>query len=157
MSQKYKVYVNNSILIINENWKDFCSKYKIVNAAGGIVFNDTKLLMIFRNGLWDLPKGKVEPDENLKECAIREVEEETGVKDLTIKGKEIISYHIYSTEFEDILKKTTWYIMNTKYDKKLIPQIDEGIEKASWVSIQEINHKLNNSFKSIEDIIRKVM
>ena len=157
MSQKYKVYVNNSILIINENWEDFCSKYKIVNAAGGIVFNDTKLLMIFRNGLWDLPKGKVEPDENLKECAIREVEEETGVKDLTIKGKEIISYHIYSTEFEDILKKTTWYIMNTKYDEKLIPQIDEGIEKVSWVSIQEINHKLNNSFKSIEDIIRKVM
>ena len=131
MSQKYKVYVNNSILIINENWEDFCSKYKIVNAAGGIVFNDTKLLMIFRNGLWDLPKGKVEPDENLKECAIREVEEETGVKDLTIKGKKIISYHIYTTEFEDILKKTTWYIMNTKYDKKLIPQIDEGIEKVS--------------------------
>ena len=97
MSQKYKVYVNNSILIINENWEDFCSKYKIVNAAGGIVFNDTKLLMIFRNGLWDLPKGKVEPNENLKECAIREVEEETGVKDLTIKGKEIISYHIYTT------------------------------------------------------------
>ncbi len=157
MSQKYKVYVNNSILIINENWKDFCSKYKIVNAAGGIVFKDTKLLMIFRNGLWDLPKGKVEPDENLKECAIREVEEETGVKDLTIKGKEIISYHIYTTEFEDILKKTTWYIMNTKYDEKLIPQIDEGIEKVSWVSIQEINHKLNNSFKSIEDIIRKVL
>ena len=157
MSQKYKVYVNNSILIINENWEDFCSKYKIVNAAGGIVFKDTKLLMIFRNGLWDLPKGKVEPDENLKECAIREVEEETGVKDLTIKGKEIISYHIYTTEFEDILKKTTWYIMNTKYDEKLIPQIDEGIEKVSWVSIQEINHKLNNSFKSIEDIIRKVL
>ena len=157
MSQKYKVYVNNSILIINENWEDFCSKYKIVNAAGGIVFNDTKLLMIFRNGLWDLPKGKVEPDENLKECAIREVEEETGVKDLTIKGKKIISYHIYTTEFEDILKKTTWYIMNTKYDKKLIPQIDEGIEKVSWVSIKDINHKLNNSFKSIEDIIRKVL
>jgi ADP-ribose pyrophosphatase YjhB (NUDIX family) len=158
MLQKYKVYINNCIKIINENWDAFCHDYKIVDAAGGIVFNDKEqLLMIFRNGKWDLPKGKVEFNENIKECAIREVEEECGVSDLLIEGNEIITYHTYSEERVDILKRTHWFVMNTKYNKKLTPQFEEGIKEVCWVDINKINEKLINSYKSIEDLVRTVL
>ena len=76
MTQKYKVYINNETNIVTENWSDFCSNYKIIEAAGGLVFNDkNKILMIFRNGKWDLPKGKLEIGEQIQDGAIREVKE----------------------------------------------------------------------------------
>ena len=85
MSQKYKVYINNQLKVVCENWKFFKSKYLLVKAAGGIVYNaNNELLMIYRNNKWDLPKGKIEKGETPKQCALREVEEETGVEKLKI-------------------------------------------------------------------------
>ena len=86
--QKYKVYINNEVKIVEENWQDFCSKFIMVEASGGLVFNkDGDILMIFRNGKWDLPKGKLEIGESVEECAIREVEEECGIVGLNIIDK----------------------------------------------------------------------
>ena len=83
--QKYKVYINNSPEIITENWESFCANYMLIEAAGGLVYNaKDQLLMIFRNGKWDLPKGKLEVGENIEQCAMREVEEECGISGLTI-------------------------------------------------------------------------
>ena len=64
MQQKYKVFINNQPKIIDHNWNKFCEKYKMIYASGGVVFNHDKLLMIFRNGFWDLPKGKIELNES---------------------------------------------------------------------------------------------
>ena len=84
MSQKYKVYINNEPKIITDNWEIFCADYLLIEAAGGLVYNnECQLLMIFRNNKWDLPKGKLEQNENTKECAIREVEEECGISGLS--------------------------------------------------------------------------
>ena len=83
--QKYKVYINNKCEIITDNWESFCSKYILIEAAGGLVYNsDKQILMIFRNGKWDLPKGKKEDKETIIQCALREVEEECGINDLRI-------------------------------------------------------------------------
>ena len=88
MTQKYKVYINNKAKIVTENWKDFSDNYKVIEAAGGLVFNQkNEILMIFRNGKWDLPKGKLEAGESVESCAVREVEEECGVSDLKIIKK----------------------------------------------------------------------
>ena len=114
MSQKYKVYINNTPKIIEENWKDFCSKFIMIEAAGGLVFNkDGHILMIFRNGKWDLPKGKLEIGESVEECAKREVEEECGIYGLDIIEKLLDTYHTYKLKGNKILKKTYWYKMNT--------------------------------------------
>ncbi len=58
-------------------------KMKVITAAGGMVVNPKKeILFIYRNRRWDLPKGKTEKNEGIETCAIREVEEETGVRNL---------------------------------------------------------------------------
>ena len=126
----------------------------MVEAAGGLVFNkEEQILMIFRNGKWDLPKGKLEEGENKKQCAIREVEEECSIVGLDITEKIIETYHTYSLKGEEILKRTYWYKMNTYFDGELVPQIEEGITKVSWVSKDQISEKLKNSYGNISDIL----
>ena len=53
-------------------------------AGGGKVYNPkNEILFIFRNGKWDLPKGKAEAKETINLTALREVEEETGITGLS--------------------------------------------------------------------------
>ena len=157
MSQKYKVYVNNTLKIIEENWQDFCSKYIMIEAAGGLVFNkDGDILMIFRNGKWDLPKGKLEIGESVEECAIREVEEECSIYGLDITEKLLETYHTYNLSGKEILKRTYWYKMNTDFNGELMPQIEEGITKVSWVEKDHIAEKIRNSYGNISDVLNRI-
>ena len=130
----------------------------MIEAAGGLVFNkEEQILMIFRNGKWDLPKGKLEIGESVEECAIREVEEECGILGLIIENKIKDTYHTYVLEGENILKKTYWYKMNTDFDGELMPQIEEGITKVSWVSKDEISENLTNSYGNISDVLKTLI
>jgi 8-oxo-dGTP pyrophosphatase MutT (NUDIX family) len=157
MMQKYKVYINNEVKIVEENWKDFCSKFIMVEAAGGLVFNkDGYILMIFRNGKWDLPKGKLEIGESVEECAIREVEEECGISGLIIENKIKDTYHTYNLNGSDILKKTYWFLMTTKSEQKLTPQTEEGITDVKWCSEKEVEDNLNNSYPNIIDVFNSL-
>ena len=156
MSQKYKVYINNTPKIIEENWQVFCSQYIIVEAAGGVVLNnDDQILMIFRNGKWYLPKWKLETGESFEECAIREVEEECGITGLYIIEKTLETYHTYILRGKDVLKRTHWYKMKTNFDGELFPQIEEGITKVSWLYKHEISQKIKNSYGNIIDVLPK--
>ena len=154
MTQKYKVYINNKAKIVTENWKDFSDNYKVIEAAGGLVFNQkNETLMIFRNGKWDLPKGKLEAGESVESCAVREVEEECGVSDLKIIKKLKDTYHTYEIHGEFFLKRTFWYKMKCDFDGELIPQTREGITKVCWVKGDEISEKMKNSFENIKDVL----
>ena len=129
----------------------------MIEAAGGLVFNkDGDILMIFRNGKWDLPKGKLEIGESVEECAIREVEEECGISGLIIENKIKDTYHTYVLERENILKKIYWYKMRTNFDGELVPQIEEGITKVSWVEKDQISEKLTNSYGNISDVLNRI-
>jgi 8-oxo-dGTP pyrophosphatase MutT (NUDIX family) len=108
--------------------------------------------MIFRNDKWDLPKGKLEVGENIEECAIREVEEECGVEELSIVKKLKSTYHTYKLNGKAILKRTYWFKMNSNYKLKLTPQFEEGITKVEWVSISEVPSKLENSYGNIKEL-----
>ena len=116
--------------------------------------NENQLLMIFRNGKWDLPKGKLEVDEDLEKCAIREVEEECGVNDLSIIDKLQDTYHVYSLKGKNILKHTSWFYMSSEFNKKFIPQFSEGITEVAWIDSDDINDKLTNSFENIKDLLK---
>jgi len=153
--QKYKVYINNSLEIITENWESFCANYVLIEAAGGLVYNDTnQLLMIFRNGKWDLPKGKLEVGENIEQCAIREVEEECGVSELLITQQLQETYHTYEINGQKILKRTYWFEMKTSFKGDLVPQTKERITEAVWVDKEDIAEKLENSFGNIAELFK---
>ena len=118
-------------------WSDFSSIFKVIEAAGGVVFNEKEeVLVIFRRDFWDLPKGKIDKGESPEEAAVREVQEETGLKNVTL-GKHILdTYHTYELKGKRILKKTYWYEMKTT-DTQLIPQQEEDIEQAEWVVLSD--------------------
>ena len=119
----YLYHPNNTKL-----WKHFLKRFPLVVAAGGVVQHaNSKILFIYRNNLWDMPKGRVEKNEIITDGAIREVMEETGVRDLILKKSLPITYHIFSRNGKYKLKKTHWYLMYTKYEGPLTPQFEEGI------------------------------
>ena len=110
--------------------------------------------MIFRNGKWDLPKGKLEVGENIKECAIREVQEECGVSGLSIINALQDTYHTYEINGKKILKRTYWFSMHTDFKGSLEPQIKEGITEVVWIDKEQVAEKLNNSFGNIKEMFK---
>ncbi len=114
-------------------WRDFNACFKVLEAAGGYVQNDKgELLVFYRRGSWDMPKGKIDPGETPEQAAVREVQEETGLINLDLKEFIGHTYHTYELKGERILKKTWWYRMLTS-DRQLIPQTEEDIEEIRWV------------------------
>jgi 8-oxo-dGTP pyrophosphatase MutT (NUDIX family) len=133
---------------------DLCSLLNVNVAAGGIVLNsENKILSIFRRDFWDLPKGKVDPGEALTQTAIREVQEETGVLDLKIERYLVQSFHIFrNNKNERILKHTHWYLMRTNHTQRLIPQVEEDIDQAIWLSPNDLYNKLP-LYKNIQHLL----
>lgn len=119
-------------------WEDFCSFYKIIEAAGGLVTNEanfnSNILVMFRRGSWDLPKGKIDEGETPEIAAVREVMEETGVQNICLGKKLGDTYHTYEQKGKRILKKTYWYAMTTAHNA-LTPQTEEDIERLEWVNL----------------------
>ena len=143
---------------IDKLWKGFKKKFPIVEAAGGLVRRtDNKLLFIFRNNKWDLPKGGVEKKELIIDAAKREVTEETGVSDIIVEKKISETYHIFKKGKRFRLKKTYWFKMSTTYMGKTNPQTEEGIEKTKWVSNKNIEDILNDAFENIRIIVLEVL
>ncbi|HCK05454.1 MAG TPA: NUDIX hydrolase [Flavobacteriaceae bacterium] len=126
-------------------------KLPFVIAAGGLVKNDRdEVLFIYRNDKWDLPKGHVEADEALEQAAIREVEEETGVRDLKISQFLKTTYHVFKRNGTYKLKVTYWYEMTTDYAGPLKPQKKEGIKKAKWKTFKQSKKALRKSYENIK-------
>jgi len=141
---------------IRKTWEAFCSLYTIMEAAGGLVKNsEGKLLMIFRNGKWDLPKGKIEAGETPDEAALREVSEECGISKLKIIRPATVSYHTYPYKDKKVLKRTYWYLMSTTDEGEPVPQLEEGISKAVWKGRKGMETALGNSYRSINWLLSK--
>ncbi len=142
---------------LNELWQDFQSIFKVIHAGGGLVKNQrNEYLFIYRNEKWDLPKGKLERDETIEQCALREVEEECGIHDLTLGEKIKNTYHIYQHKDEKVLKFTHWYKMNYRGNETLIPQLEEGITQVKWVSPTEFDLIRKNTYKNIMEVMNEV-
>jgi len=128
----------------------------LIKAAGGLVQNAKgKYLFIYRNKKWDLPKGKVEKGERMKDAGVREVEEECGVKIASNDGKLCKTYHVYEMGARLVLKKTNWYMMTVKGSPKLIPQKEEGITKACWLEETELAPIVANTYPSIVQVLEE--
>jgi 8-oxo-dGTP pyrophosphatase MutT (NUDIX family) len=201
MAQKYRIYINEKVVLITEtvpkkvehyqrvdaetfnlvsfynafNGKPGCKFFfvlcdnaknfmksvvksmTLVEAAGGMAVNTKgEYLFIFRNGKWDLPKGKLEKGEGKKEGAVREVEEECGIKISGIGERICKTYHTYTMKGEVVLKRTYWYLMSYNGAEKLKPQREEGITKVRWFKKGHIDAIVDNTFPSIMDVLAKL-
>ena len=140
---------------VTELKKAIWKKFIVLKAAGGLVINEKKeLLFILRRGLWDLPKGKLEHGEKLEDCAVREVEEETGLTNIKIGKLLVTTYHTYDESGKHILKESYWYLMHVEKAGKLVLQTEEDITEIRWVKKKELQEVLKNTFPSIIDVIK---
>ena len=134
--------------------KKFLALLPNVIAGGGKVYNPkNEILFIFRNGKWDLPKGKAEAKETINQTALSELEEETGITGLSITKPLEITYHIFKRNERHYIKVTYWFQMYSEYEGTLIPQEKEGITKVKWIPETKLKKVLNNSYSNIKLLI----
>lgn len=151
---------DETVIIHSPNYaqlkSDFKGLYKTIIAAGGLVINEKqKGLFIFKRGVWDLPKGKLDFGEAIKEAAVREVMEETGLNQATIISKLCKTKHTFTTRSGNrAIKKTYWYLMNAN-KQKLTPQTEEGIEKVAWLDINEMLDNCQDFYGNLEKVLKK--
>lgn len=133
------------------------ARMKKIIAAGGLVKNEKgELMMMFRRGYWDLPKGKLDDGETIEECAVREVKEETGLRHIKLGKKIGITHHAYFDVhiLSFVKKETHWFEMLAKGNEKLIPQTDEDIVEIKWVRENDMEKYLKQSYKNIVEIVK---
>jgi 8-oxo-dGTP pyrophosphatase MutT (NUDIX family) len=138
-------------------WSVFNEHFTEIIAGGGIVMNDqSQTLFIYRRKKWDLPKGKWDDGESIEECALREVQEETGLKQVSLDSFFANTYHTYFMKGDYILKKTVWYKMHANGNQTLTPQSEEDIEKIIWVSKEKETEVLSNTFPLIRELMQQL-
>jgi len=140
---------------IADDFAKFCKEFVIIEAAGGLIKNkEGRYLFIYRHDKWDLPKGKLDKGEMPAAAAIRECQEECGIKQIELKEFLTHTYHIYFYKKNWALKKTHWYLMESE-EKKLTPQLEESITEVAWKSPKEIPDMLTNTYFNIMDVLEK--
>lgn len=136
--------------------KELHELYEPIDAGGGVVQNEQgDVLMIYRRGKWDLPKGKRDDGEDIAQCALREVSEETGLQKLQLGDKICDTYHIYSQQNQQLLKHTAWYHMKGQAAEQLTPQKEENILEARWVPEENLSHVIYKSYEAIREVLKE--
>lgn len=155
----------NNIIIFDKNVEKlknlFFDYFNVVEAAGGIVLNPkNEILLIYRRGSWDLPKGKIDDGESIENAALREIEEETGVKNLKIvkpimlkESEGNITYHYYENDRIKCIKLTHWFVAKSSVEQSLVPQTEEDIEQVIWVDKKDLPTYYANMYGSIKDVL----
>ncbi len=150
------MYHLGSVLTFSqEEFQEFVSKRNLIHAAGGLVRNSCdEFLFMERNGVIDLPKGKLEKGETDEVGGVREVEEETGVSGLKIDKLITETYHTYSMKGEECLKRTAWYFMEVEGRPDTLPQVEEGISWVKWMKKEEVNAIISKAYTSVAEVWR---
>jgi len=157
-SRKHRTLIIYRKKNVDKLFNNFRLRFKQVNAAGGAVISKRdEVLMIHRHGRWDLPKGKKDQGEKNKECAIREVMEETGIEGIKITTKLQVTYHFFRRNKRLIIKKTHWYLMRAKRKQELVPAIEEGILKVKWIPYEQARKKSHKAFRSVTEVLCKAI
>ncbi|MBO9572719.1 MAG: NUDIX domain-containing protein [Chitinophagaceae bacterium] len=148
-----KIYFEDDFKLI-EDTTAFFKDYTLITAAGGLVINDEgKILMIFRRGKWDLPKGKLDDGELLEVCAEREVKEETGLSEITLIRFLSTTYHTYTENGKQILKDTHWYLFRAYGHQDITPQTEEQITETEWIGQDELTAYKEQTYALIRDVL----
>jgi 8-oxo-dGTP pyrophosphatase MutT (NUDIX family) len=130
----------------------FLGSFKEVVTGGGIVRDETgRILFIYRNQMWDLPKGHLDKGETIEQCALREVHEETGLINLQLIRPAGLSRHFVRIADSLIIKKNHWFLMQSSSADALLPAAEEGITSARWIGQSELDRFLKLTYYSIRE------
>ena len=142
-----------------ENFIDYFKReHYYIEAAGGFIEKENEFLFIHRHGRWDLPKGKLEKNETIENAAIRECEEECGIKELTITRQLASTFHVYPYKKSYALKQSYWFYMHSTWSDKLIPQLEESIDQVKWFTPQQINSVIiKDTYYTITDVVTEAL
>lgn len=131
-------------------------------SAGGVVLRqegDTWYVALLktehkRGEVWVLPKGHVElkSGERVSEAARREVQEEAGLTDLSVKNQLGVTRFKFQVE-DALVYKTVHYFLMTTQQKTLHPQTEEGLLEAAWFAVDEAIKKLE--YDTDQDIVQR--
>jgi ADP-ribose pyrophosphatase YjhB (NUDIX family) len=165
LHSEYKAFERSSklktLIVIGDEehtWRVFRSLFSYIEAAGGLVINTRgELLMIYRNKHWDMPKGKMEEGESPDQTALREVEEECGVKKLKIIRPLPSTYHIFFQNKNNCIKRTYWFEMECKDTAKPTAQKEEGITEAEWMSKSEVKKITSKVYLSLREVLESFL
>ena len=148
------LYIYNDGL--NDLFQNLKTCFTYIKAAGGVVKNQLDEILIIKvEGIWQLPKGKVEPDEDYEQTAVREVVEECNIEEPLITEQLPSTYHFYEYKNNLVLKRTYWFKMIYKGSTEPFPQESEKITEAKWISKKDIFKIMKNSHKSLSKIWEK--
>ncbi len=140
---------------LESSWKKFLDHFSVISAAGGLVTNKQHdILFIYRGRKWDLPKGRIEKNESIENTAIREVEEECGITNLSIRKFLLTTYHLFYQNKKNKLKETHWFLMDSDYQGTLTPQTEEGITKVVFKNREESQEALKNTYANIHLVLQ---
>lgn len=140
---------------VKQLFKKVSLHFTVLVAAGGLITNPAgEVLMMFRRGKWDLPKGKQDPGEDLETCALREVAEETGLHTVSLENKITETYHYYPMKNKKVLKHTHWYRMQFTGTELTVPQIEEDIQDLEWIKPENVDKYLKFSYENIREVFR---
>lgn len=151
-SKCIQLTADNFDLVIN----DFKSIFVPEQASGGVILNEKKeVLFIYRRGKWDLPKGKMEMSEHPLDTAVREIEEEVGLKNLDVLGQISDSWHTYKTKKgRRVLKKTRWFAFAENHKGPIQLQAEEDIVAYQWIDPVVFLKSGLPTYQSILDVVR---
>ena len=133
----------------------FKETFHFAPAAGGVVLINNSIAAIERNGKVDLPKGHIEKNEQTDIAAMREVNEETAIANLSIIKQLPSSHHCYLLNNQWTLKKTSWFLMKSDDEFNPKPQEEEGISKVFLLNKDNVNYFLENTYPSIRLALEK--
>ena len=151
--------IDSDIIVYSSNpdiFKKFKTNFNVLFASGGVVTNTgNQILIIKKNHMWDLPKGKLDQGETFEVAAFREIQEETGVKcSYIIRSKSYFTHHIYNDYFNSnilSLKSTKWFLFMAEENQSIKPQIEENILDVKWVDCISL-HKYE-TYESVKDVV----
>lgn len=110
----------------------------MIEAAGGVVLRDhdghTEVLVVHRVRYddWSLPKGKLDPGESAEQAAVREVEEEAGVR-ARLDGE--LPEVTYTTA--QGIKRVRWFMMIPEAGNPSVREPDDEVDLARWLVVEE--------------------
>jgi mRNA-decapping enzyme subunit 2 len=154
-----KIYLPHLLLNFYTFYHEFNNKYHKTPVAGLILLNENMnnvvLVRSYNTNKWGLPKGKIEEGEDLLECAIREVEEETG-----FYAKDYIHHptnkNFFDVSFKD--KKMTFYIAKNVPDNVVFKtKTKKEISDIKFFNINEITESCGPTYQIVVKLKRWII
>jgi 8-oxo-dGTP diphosphatase len=103
-----------------------------LEAAGGVVVRNGEIALVHRPRYddWTLPKGKLDPGESFEEAAVREVEEETGLRGRLVRELPATRYQVRGRP-----KVVRYWLMDIEHEGPFVP--NDETDELRWVAPDE--------------------